>query len=985
MTKRIITAIFLLISISLGTFSAFSSNTDDVVFEENFESEFSSAPSGWRVIAGTVTRTTEYRSGGNASVSVTDNSTQSSASLISRTITLESGVYYRITVDVMNLSGNGSVFVYLVNASGKQTDTVSTTVTETGKWTTVELTVNPPDTATGIQILLYSGMANKGTTFYDNVRVEKADGESEQEIYAFDIAETSHPRLYFTNAELSELRAIAESDEKGLAGFSGKSCAETLIADADIYLTQTSFSLTYYGTTTKTFSIPFSEQHFTSSPSGYNGGNYPYWQEMGNKMKDLMQTLSLAYAITTEGKYADRAIALAKSLCEWSTWTEYPTVNRTSLETGYFVIGVATVYDLCYDRLAESERDTIATALEEKGLKPLFDDLSAFTDHNYYVNKASALMTGSLALLGTLENAPKYLSRAYDFAGWYLDCRQTSEGQEGLSYTSYAMDLLFSALDSLERVTGNHTLTEHSYPQSLIRWVIAVSENANGRTPPISDSYLETCFFVTASVMKENDVSGLANWYLSTREHSDVTNFQKLVYFRKDGQVETPTAYTERTGVDLTAGVAEASGWGYLRTGWSEDDLLLVAVGNNSGQGHSHYDQNSFVLSVGGEWILSDPGYQDYGSGARRDYTLAWGHSTVTVDGETQSIKGGGNMTAEFVGSHYSVLSSDAHKAYADSDLTEAKRTYFLIHSGDTAYYVLVDSFASNTVHTYEWNVNAEGTTSVKCYNDGGYDSVKVNGAKLSGNELFAVGKKRAVRIAFDRTLNFSYQSCGTGGVISATTGEMTANSSFCVVISAMDGKSISSATMWQGVSVVESYGNEKQTGVKTSHNGSCDLILVALNENNLSGGGLTAAADSVVLSGLTNESFDGFSATNATKIDYNGQTLLTSDNPVSLSVTYGGANSILQGKIGTKIRFYAPNGIGGLIPDKDGYCEWILKEEKAVITVNKITKNSTESTTDIAPTEQKERGCKSGTENVFVFLVIPALVPVIRKKLFKH
>ena len=102
--------------------------------------------------------------------------------------------------------------------------------------------------------------------------------------------------------------------------------------------------------------------------------------------------------------------------------------------------------------------------METKGLKPLFNDLSAFTDHNYYVNKAAALMTGSLVLLGDNPNAPKYLSRAYDFAAWYLDRRAESEGQEGLSYTSYAMDLLFGALDQFARVTGYDSLMLLGYP-----------------------------------------------------------------------------------------------------------------------------------------------------------------------------------------------------------------------------------------------------------------------------------------------------------------------------------------------------------------------------------------------------------------------------------------------------------------------------------------------------------------------------------------
>lgn len=980
-----VAAAVLLLALGLGAFSVVAAGSE-TVFEEDFEGNFTGCPAGWRIIAGDVQRTTDHASGGSASMMITDASTKASATLASPKITLESGIYYRISVDVMNLSGNGSVFVYLFDKNGQQTDTVSTTVTETGRWTTAELTVCLPDTAASIQILLYSGMANKGQTCYDNVRVVKADGDSEQVIHPFEQLETAHPRLFFTSAELEALKTTAAGSEAGLAGYSGKEAADALIGEAAVLLTQTSFTMTYYGSTTKTFSIPFTEQHFTSAPAGFGSGNYPYWQEMGNRMKEMMQALALSYALTGDARYGDRAVELAMSLAAWSTWTEYPSVNRTSLETGYFTTGVATVYDLCYDRLSDTQRETLAAALEQKGLKPLFDDLSAFTDHNYYVNKASALMTGSLALLGTAADAPKYLSRAYDFASWYLDRRAESEGQEGLSYTSYAMDLLFAALDQLERVTGNGTLMEHAYPESLIRWVVAVSESGEGSAPPISDSYLDTCFFVMASVMRENDVSALARWYLSSRKQDGVSNFLKLVYYRAAGETETPDAYTARTGIDLRAGVADASGWGYLRTGWGADDLLLVAVGNNSQQGHSHYDQNSFVLALGGEWILSDPGYQDYGTGDRRDYTLAWGHSTVTVDGKTQSIKGGGSMLVSLSSAGFAVLSSDAAGAYTDPALLKADRTYLMIRSGGSAYFVLVDDLVSDTAHSYEWNLNAGGIVSAKCYNDGGFDSLKVSGSKLSGSEFFAVGKNRALRIAFDRDLSFSYRACGTsGGVISAKDGTTAENGSFCAVISAMDGKSISSATLGQGVTVVASYSGASQTGVKTSHGGVSDLVLVARGGQTLSGGGLTAAAQTASLLGLReNGSWSGYAATDATELVYEGRTLLRADRAVSLNVNFDGTAGMLVGEVGTTVRLYAPGGVNGISPDADGYCELTLTAGQTVLAAGQIDPSPSESETGTEPAVEPAEhcGCRSAAGlSLLLPLCLLAAVPAVRRK----
>lgn len=976
------TAAVLLLALGLGVFSAVA--VSDTVFSEDFEGSFSVCPSGWQVLAGEVSRTTDHAAGGSASVMIRDASAKSSASLISPSVRLTAGVYYRITVDVMNLSGNGSVFVYIYGKNGQQTDSVSTTVTETGKWTTAELTVCLPDTADSIRILLYSGMANKGETCYDNVSVTRSDGDSEQQIHPFEQLVTDHPRLFFTAEEAENLKTVAGSTEQGLAGYSGKETADALLADAAALLNQSSFSVTYYGNTTVNFAIPFAERHFSAAPAGFGSGNYPYWQEMGNKMKDMMQTLALAYTLTGDARYGDRAVKLALSLAEWSTWTEYPTVNRTSLETGYFVTGTATVLDLCHDRLTDAQRGQLAAALETKGLKPLFNDLSAFTDHNYYVNKAAALMTGSLVLLGDNPNAPKYLSRAYDFASWYLDRRAESEGQEGLSYTSYAMDLLFGALDQLARVTGNDTLMGHGYPESLIRWVVAVSESKNGYAPPISDSYLNTCFFVTASVMRKNDVSALAGWYLSSRSQESVPNFTKLVCFRPAGETETPDAYSARTGIDLRAGVAEAAGWGYLRTGWGQDGMLLVAVGNNSQQGHSHYDQNSFVLSLDGEWILSDPGYQDYGAGARRDYTLAWGHSTVTVDGSTQSVKGGGEMRAVLNGTDYAVLVSDAAGAYTDPALTRACRTYLMIRSGDRAYFVLADDLASDGEHSYAWNLNAGGMTGAKCYNDGGFDSLKGNGTRLSGSEFFAIGSKHALRIAFDRELKFSYTSCGTGGVISASDGTDAKTGSFCAVISAMDGKSVSSATLEQGVRVAESFGGDGQTGIRTAHGELSDLILISRGGKTLSGGGLCAVGGTASLLGLrSNGTWSGYAATDATELSYQGRMLMQADRAVSLSVNFDGKGGVLTGDAGTVVRLYAPGGVNGIEPDADGYCTVTLTSGKTALSTGAVPSDTeTDAETAADPARKPEKGCRSAVGfSLLLPAVLLAAIPFVRRR----
>ena len=991
--KRASGAILALLLVCLPMLGTLPTVAEDVgaayFYAESFESDFASRPTGWLGNGYYSLRSTDRATDGSASLLLRDESASASVSSVSPALAFKPGVYYRISVDVYNKTGNGSVFVQFYNASGTQTDSVSTTVTVTGRWETATLTVSLPEGAATARVNLYSGQANRGETYFDNLIVAEDPEDAGQTDYGFSAKITSHPRLWATAPELEALRAATASTAPGLSGYSAAEAKEALLAGAEKLLTQSSFTVTYFSSTSVNFSIPFAERHFTSSPSGYGGTNYPYWQEMANQQMEMLQTLSLAYALTDNASYAERAVSLALSLADWSSWTEYPSVNRTSLETGYLTIGVATVYDFCYEKLNADQRETLEAALLTKGLQPLFADLSAFTDHNYYVNKASALATGSLALLGTAPDTSKYLSRAYDFLSWYLDCRMESESNEGLSYTSYSMELLSVALDQLRRVTGNTALLSHPYTDTVIRWAVMTGENG-GSGAPISDHFSNSYFFVTAGILQGTDCAGLAAWYLSSRVPDDVSTFRKLIYFRSaDGlETESPEDYAARTGINLSRGVVPGVGWGVLRAGWEQDDLLLVCVANNSSQGHSHYDQNSFVLSAGSGWILTDPGYQNYGGGNAAEYTTAYGHSTVYVDGKSQSVKGGATLRTLLDGASLSALRGSAAGAYTDPALNLFDRTFFLVRSGGAVYYVIADDLSATDAHTYSWVLNSQNLSSVRYYNDGGYDVISST-KPVRVSEVFATGAAGAVRVAFDRALTVSNGLWNNQGALVTAQGEETKDESFCAVISPLSGRGISYLTVEQSVSVAESFTNDRQIGVRTLHGGISDLIVLsraANAEGTLAAGGLSAKGSAAALLGLSEDgTFVGYALTAGSELSRNGELLLRASAPVTAEISFGGEESYLSGPAGTEVTLFAPHGVGDQSPDASGFCRLTLTGERTVLSVRQGSSARpvavpTDPETDSQTAEPAPRcGCRSTAS--FALLLPLLIVPAFFRK----
>ncbi|MBQ7384054.1 MAG: heparinase II/III family protein [Clostridia bacterium] len=967
------TVFTLLISGGIGI-----SAKDEYVFFESFEN----GKGNW-ITPGGGSRTdlsTEQASDGTNSIKITDEGSNHTGNFRSpKIVGLYKGKYHDILVDVYNDSGNATVYVEFWNGTtidhynlSNRINNVSSTATVTGKWTTVTFKVSVPDEATATTILLYSRKTNKGVMYFDNIRIKAESEDTQQTILDLDAKTESYPRLYFTASELNTLKGLKSETTANACGFTGSKTVEALLAEADGLLTKSSFQMTYYSTTPVTFTIPFTEKHFTSPPTGYSGSNYPYWQEMGNQMKDMMQTLSLAYSLTGETKYADRAIALMTSLCAWSTWTEHPMVNRTSLETGYFTVGVATVYDMCYDRLTDTQKTAAVTALKEKGLSQLYADLSAFTDHNYYVNKATALAIGSCLVLDKDDDAKKYLSRAYEYIDWYLKERVSSESQEGLSYTSYSMDLISAALDCVKRVTGDTKLMSSEYMDTAFVWAVMSAENGNGYGPDISDVYNNTYFYTTACVMNREQGNALAGWYVSTRNF-EVTDFNRIVYYCKDMKIESPKAYTERTGFNLMRGIIPNVGWGVLRTGWERKDMTLVCVANNSSQGHSHFDQNSFVLSLGSGWLLGDPGYQDYGGGYKSDYTLSYGHSTVYVDGKSQDYKGKGTLKNMIDASSYSYLLGSAGGAY--KSLSEFDRSFIMVNHSGASYYVIADDLVSadTTAHEYSWVLNAENITLVRTVNSDGSIGSLSKGKSMNDDKFVLSGQGGSVKVSFDSKADITYGAWNdVGSLVTVNGGAKSVADSFCAVISPINGHS-NSENIAIAPTVTESFTNDTQNGVRVSYGELSDLILLS-KKMGVNAAGFVCDGSSASLFGINGEGYNGYSATDATSLVYNGTTLLETSAPVSASIHFDTGECVIAGEKGTTVRFYLPNGAEGYDVDADGYCTVELTGDKTTININKSENNGAEETTE---TTDEGEETKNGKAWIIVLSVVVAVVLV--------
>jgi len=79
-----------------------------------------------------------------------------------------------------------------------------------------------------------------------------------------------------------------------------------------------------------------------------------------------------------------------------------------------------------------------------------------------------------------------------------------------------------------------------------------------------------------------------------------------------------------------------------LRSGWGPQDVAVAIAASTSWHGHIHHDFGSLCIGTQGQWLLTDPGYQQYHPGSERDFTLGpKAHNAPLIDGWPMNEKSG--------------------------------------------------------------------------------------------------------------------------------------------------------------------------------------------------------------------------------------------------------------------------------------------------------------------------------------------------------
>lgn len=544
------------------------------------------------------------------------------------------------------------------------------------------------------------------------------------------------PRILFSIDELADFRdRIKRNDGSTARAIDASVLWAGYLAKADAYVEEDSFEVLYPSISDQwKVALPLTEPKRVPEPQGHTF--FPFWTMYARAIEDRLVVMSTAFLVTEERKYAVRVKQHLLSLAAFGKWYEFDERGAEgNLSNAHLLLGASCAYDAIHSLLTEEERRSIRQAILEKGLHPLAIDIGSRDMHNIVAAKQVAMVYGAAAIMDENPFAAKYLQAGLTYLQSYLDRKGESGETEGLLYDNVAARHAWMAADLYRRISGDDGLVQHPYlreelPERFFRLLAPGKESS---FPNLSDSFYKLDIAYLMAMTATHYDHPAAVWYL--HKHA-ATHHASLLYLRKE---TSPASPTELYGKRASA-VFRSVGWAALRSGWGDEDHLLCFTSSSSAKDHNHKDQNNLVINVGGEWLLTNPGYQDYVPGPKADYTTGTvGHNSLLVNGQGQIRLGGGGLLEELLLPSFEAVVGDAAESYGGL-LKRYRRSVLHI---DSSYYFIVDD-----VELHQESDEAEllfHTTSAVL--DG--EEPKAPGENLGSESVVLQGESAALQLMF--------------------------------------------------------------------------------------------------------------------------------------------------------------------------------------------------------------------------------------------
>jgi len=518
------------------------------------------------------------------------------------------------------------------------------------------------------------------------LQFERPTADRIKDLFEIAGAKNEHPRILITQQDVDNLRRLYNSGHELV-----KKWGDETIAAAEVALLSKDFTYVVTG----------------SSMADVDA------------TRPMMLNLCMAWLLTGEQKYADKAYHMAEIICNLPDWNPVG-----YLDIGEFCVLVGVVYDWLYDILSDEQKLFLEKAILEKGV--------SIQQKIYYEGKApegvywtwwdntnnfnavcnGGTMVGAVVLFdkypdvcaqvisNTMRGLERMMISYYPEGAWF----------EGVNYWRYTLGYLSYTIMTFENAFGDDFGLLSSPGLEKTGW-FGLSLTGSTGSYNFGDSgstFIDNTHALWCAT-QFGDAELMAARLLEMEKLGQTGTAHELLYFSE-------ALYNEcgEVGLSLDTEISSSAIVSMKEKWFDTNATWLAANGMIPKSNHGHLDTGSFVVDMLGERLIIDIGANNYDASGyfstqRYHYyrTRPEGHNMFLINPVAQLDDYGGfapwvdasgsGITATAEGAYYTIDLSDV---YAE-DTTSAIRGYMLMD--DRRNVVIRDeiTFKEGTTNTF--------------------------------------------------------------------------------------------------------------------------------------------------------------------------------------------------------------------------------------------------------------------------------------------
>lgn len=358
---------------------------------------------------------------------------------------------------------------------------------------------------------------------------------------------------------------------------------------------------------------------------------YPWSIWMLWALEERVYSLGWAAEWSGNAEFARAAARDIEGLCAFPTFHQLDRPDLAAGHSGRLLWTAATKWKWVGAPLKEKLAAACARHADE--IRPL-------TEKYYAGAKAGLPRLHNIPLIGTIGAAltasvagrPPVNEYIGPVMRAILDARETGY-TEAVAYDGYILDFIADWLEILPAGERRAVLAHPRLNDLLEQSYMLSAPGAMENVAELSDvEPREMPFHYSAQAkLARFQPDATRAWFLRgwKLEHirADALGALRPIMDRLQGAAPAPGAHNAHYAVAL-------------RTGWESGDVAVAASCTNSATGHLQLDNGTVVIGTRGEWLVADPGYQQYMAGLEREFTIGpAAHNCPVINGCTQDKK----------------------------------------------------------------------------------------------------------------------------------------------------------------------------------------------------------------------------------------------------------------------------------------------------------------------------------------------------------